>query len=78
MTLQKLEEYGPTFQLKVISALLKNKAFLLNVRDIIDEEYFPHPGHKWILGELLRFFDSYHCTTTLDTLKIEIKKITNW
>jgi replicative DNA helicase len=77
MTLQKLEEYGPTFQLKVISALLKDKAFLLNVRDMVDEEYFPHPGHKWILNELLRFFDLYHATTTLDSLKIEIKKIDN-
>lgn len=77
MTLQRLEEYGPTFQLKVINALLKDKAFLLNVRDIIDEDHFPNPSHKWILKELLKFFDLYHTTITLDSLKIELKKIDN-
>jgi replicative DNA helicase len=72
-----LKDYGPTFQVKVISSLLKNKVFLLNVRDILDEAYFSHPGHKWVLGELLKYFDKYHTTPTLDTLKIEIKKIDN-
>jgi len=72
-----LKDYGPTFQLKVVSSLLKDKAFLLNVRDMIDEESFSHPGHKWIVKELLRFFDLYHSITTLDSLKIEVKKIDN-
>jgi replicative DNA helicase len=72
-----LKDYGPTFQVKVISSLLKNKAFLLNVRDILDDTYFEHPGHKWVIEETLKYFDKYHTTPTLDTLKIEIKKIDN-
>jgi len=72
-----LKDYGPTFQVKVISSLLKNKAFLLNVRDILDDAYFEHPGHKWVIDETLKYFDKYHTTPTLDTLKIEIKKIDN-
>ena len=44
-----LKDYGPTFQVKVISSLLKNKNFLLNVRDITDKAHFEHPGIKWIL-----------------------------
>ena len=36
MTLKKLEDYGPTFQLKVINALLKNKNFLLRSTSIIE------------------------------------------
>ena len=77
MTLKRLEEYGPTFQVKVISSLLKNKAFLLNVRDITNESHFEHPGIKWILTETLKYFDKFHTTPTLDTLKIEVKKIDN-
>jgi replicative DNA helicase len=72
-----LKDYGPNFQIKVISSLLKNKAFLLNVRDIIDDSHFEHPGHKWVLTETLNYFDKYHTTPTLDTLKIEVKKIDN-
>jgi replicative DNA helicase len=72
-----LKDYGPTFQVKVISSLLKNKAFLLNVRDILDDAYFEHPGHKWVIDETLKYFDKYHTTPTLDTLKIEVKKIDN-
>ena len=70
-----LKDYGPTFQVKVISSLLKNKAFLLNVRDITDESHFEHPGNKWILTETLKYFDKFHTTPTLDSLKIEVKKI---
>jgi len=73
----KLEDYGSSFQIKVINSLLKNKAFLLNVRDILDESYFSHPGHKWVIDETLKYFDKYHTTPTLDTLKIEVKKIDN-
>jgi hypothetical protein len=72
-----LKDYGPTFQVKVISSLLKNKAFLLNVRDITDESHFEHPGTKWILSETLKYFDKFHACPTLDTLRIEIKKMDN-
>jgi len=72
-----LKDYGPTFQVKVISSLLKNKAFLLNVRDMVDEAHFEHPGTKWILNEALKYFDKFHTCSTLDTLKIEVKKIDN-
>lgn len=72
-----LKDYGPTFQVKVISSLLKNKAFLLNVRDITDESHFEHPGIKWILSETLKYFDKFHTCPTLDTLRIEVKKMDN-
>jgi hypothetical protein len=72
-----LKDYGSTFQVKVISSLLKNKAFLLNVRDMIDESHFEHPGMKWILSETIKYFDKFHSNPTLDSLKIEVKKIDN-
>jgi hypothetical protein len=48
-----------------------------NVRDMIDESHFDHQGHKWLLHEIIKYFDKYHTTITLDTLKIEVKKITS-
>lgn len=75
--LNKLSAYGPNFQIKVLSSLLKHKQFLQNINDILDPEYFDNPAHKWIVEEILKYYDKYHATTTLDTLHIEVKKISN-
>ena len=40
MTLKSIEEYGPGFQVKVLAALLNHKSFLINIYDIITEDYF--------------------------------------
>jgi len=77
MTLQKLSQYGKPFQVKVLGSLLTDKAFLLNVRDVLQEDYFDADAHKWILQEIIRYFDKYHATITMDVLKIELIKIDN-
>jgi hypothetical protein len=65
------------FQTKVISSLLKNKKFLLNIRDVIIPEYFDNQAHQWLVETIIKYFDKYHATPTLDTLHIEVKKIEN-
>jgi len=77
MTLQKLSQYGKPFQVKVLGSLLTDKAFLLNVRDVLQEDYFDADAHKWVLQEIVRYFDKYHATITMDVLKIELNKIDN-
>ena len=77
MTLQKLSQYGKPFQIKVLGSLLTDKAFLLNVRDVLQEDYFDADAHKWILQEIVGYFDKYHATITMDVLKIELNKIDN-
>ena len=47
MTLQKLNQYGHEFQIKVLSSLLTHKEFLTNIHDIIDEEYFEKIVDSW-------------------------------
>ena len=37
MTLNNLNVYGPSFQIKVISALLTHKEFLLNIQDVLSD-----------------------------------------
>ena len=77
MTLQSIEEYGPQFQIKVISSLLTHKEFLVNIHDILDNESFGNQAHKWIVKEILNYYDKYHTTPSMDVLKTEMKKISN-
>ena len=77
MTLQSIEEYGPSFQMKVISSLLTHKEFLQNINDVLSDEYFANPAHKWIINEIIKYYEKYHTTISLDILKVEMKKLDN-
>jgi replicative DNA helicase len=77
MTLKTLQQYGHDFQVKVLSSLLTHKDFLVNIHDIISEEYFENSAHKWAIKEILRYYDKYHTTPSLDTLKVELQKLDN-
>lgn len=77
MTLQKLTQYGKAFQIKVLGALLTDKGFLLNVRDVLRPEYFDSDSHRWIIEQVNGYFDKYHTTVTMDVLKVELQKIEN-
>lgn len=77
MTLKALNQYGKGFQLKVLGSLLTDKTFLLNVRDVLHEDYFDSDAHKWIINQIIGYFDKYHTTITMDVLKVELQKIDN-
>jgi replicative DNA helicase len=76
-TLNRLSAFGKSFQLKVLGSLLTDKAFVLNVRDTINPEYFDSDSHKWIVQTSLTYFDKYHTVVTLEVLKVELQKIDN-
>jgi len=75
--LNQLNQYGVSFQIKVLSSLLKHREFLLSIFDILEEDYFDNPAHKWIVEEILKYHYKFHTTPTLDVLTVEIKKIEN-
>ena len=77
MTLKSIDEYGPVFQMKVISSLLTHKEFLQNINDVLDSEYFSNPAHKWVINEILDYYEKYHTTISMDILKVEMKKVEN-
>ncbi len=77
MTLSSIDEYGPSFQMKVISSLLTHKEFLQNINDVLSDEYFSNPAHKWIINEILKYYEKYHTTISMDILKVEMKKLDN-
>lgn len=76
-TLNSLAAYGPTFQTKVLSALLTDKEFLINIHDSLIDEDFDSQSSKWIVKEILKHYSKYHCNISMDTLKIELKKLDN-
>jgi replicative DNA helicase len=76
-TLQKLNQYGPVFQVKVLGALLTQRQFLINVIDSVDSEYFESSAHKWVVEYIQKYFGEYHTTPTVETLSIEVKKLEN-
>ena len=77
MTLKSLHQFGKGFQLKVLGSLLTDKAFLLNVRDVLSDSYFDADSHKWIINQICDYYDKYHTTVTMDVLKIELQKLEN-
>ena len=74
MTLKSIQEYGKGFQIKVLSSLLTHKEFLANIYDILNEEDFNNQAHRWIVKEIIKYYDKYHTTPSLDILKVEVKK----
>ena len=70
-----LQFYGTGFQNKVLAVLLKDRAFLQQVHDIIDPKYFSSESSQWIAKTLLKYFDQYKSPPTLEGLKIYIDQI---
>ena len=76
-TLNKLNQYGPVFQVKVLGALLTQRQFLINIIDSLDSDYFESSAHKWVVEYIQKYFGEYHTTPTVETMSIEAKKIDN-
>ena len=72
-----MSQYGPQFQIKVISALLTHKEYLTNIHDIISEEYWDSQSHKWIITEIIKYYEKYHTTPSMDVLKVELQRLSN-
>ena len=77
MTLQNLNSYGPVFQVKVLSSLLTHKEFLISIHDILEAEYFDNQAHKWVVKQILDYYEKFHCPPSMEVLKVELKKIDN-
>ncbi len=77
MTLTSLKDYGQSFQIKVLSSLLTHKEFLVNIYDILNEDFFDKQADKWIIKETLNYYDKYNTTPSMDVLKTELQKVSN-
>jgi hypothetical protein len=72
----KLSNYGHSFQIKIISSLLTDKAFTQQVSDILLPEFFESEANQWIAETTLKYFAEYGTVPTLDVFKIKLNDIT--
>ena len=71
-----LQFYGSAFQNKVLCVLMKDRAFLQQVHDIIDPRFFSSESAQWLAKTTLSYFDQYKTPPTLEVLKVESDGIT--
>lgn len=72
MKVNKLSDFGYSFQIKLISALFKDKLFLQQIVDILDSTYFDSEANIVILDIIKEYFAEYKSTPTLEAMKIKI------
>jgi len=71
----KLSNYGHGFQVKTISALLTDKAYLQQVADILLPEFFESEANQWIVSTVIAYFHEYKVSPTLDVFKIKVQAV---
>ena len=71
----KLSNFGHGFQVKIVSSLLTDKAFLQQVADILLPDFFESEANQWIVETIVRYFNEYACAPTLDVFKIKMNDI---
>ena len=73
--LDKLSQYGHSFQSKVIGGLLNNRNFLLNIANSVDLDNFENNSQKYIVGKIIDYFKEYNTVPNSDFIHNEIKKL---
>ena len=75
--MSKLTQFGHSFQVKIISALITDRDFLQQSFDMISPDYFDNDAGKWIVKNTLIYFDKYKTIPTMEVFKVEVDKIKN-
>lgn len=73
--IDNLSKYGQSFQTKVLASLLSDSNFLSSLVDILDAKFFESDTNKWILTEIVDYFNKYGSSPTMDVFKVQISKI---
>lgn len=73
--IDNLHKFGIEFQVKIIAGILSEKSFLERIFDIIDIESFENEAHKWILKEIIHYYNDYKDMPTLQVFKIRIDTV---
>lgn len=68
-------KFSNTFQVKVISSLLGDRAFTRQVFDILKPQYFDSEASEWLVKEIMSYMDTYETLPTLDVLKVKINSV---
>ena len=77
MKVNKLSDFGYSFQIKLIALLLKDRLFLQQISDLLDSSYFDSEANIVILDMIKDYFKEYNSVPTIEAMKIKIIEIDN-
>lgn len=77
MSLEHLNEYSTSFQIKVISNLLKDKEFLAQMFDALTDNLFESDANNFILGVIKTYYTDFKSAPSPEVFKNKIKEIEN-
>ena len=75
MANENFNQFGPTFQSKIISSLLSDNKFIQTISDILEPAYFDSDANKWLTKEIAKYFMEFRKAPTLEVLKIKITQM---
>ena len=75
MASENFNQFGPTFQSKIISSLLSDNKFIQTISDILEPAYFDSDANKWLTREISKYFMEFRKAPTLEVLKIKITQM---
>ena len=73
----RLSSYGYAFQIKVITALFTDKAFMQQIADILSAKYFESDANEWIVETALEYHKQYKANPTLEVMKVKLADVDN-
>jgi len=71
----KLSEFGKSFQIKVIYSLIHDIKFLQDIFDIVEPSYFEREEHQWIVEKIIQYYNEYKSCLTMEVLALQVKSI---
>ena len=77
MNVNKLSDFGYSFQIKLIALLFKDRQFLQQILDILDSSYFESEANIVILDIIKDYFKEYNTLPTIEAMKVKIIEIDN-
>ena len=73
----KLSEYGYSFQIKILTCLFTDKAFLQQIADILESKFFENDANRFIVDIVKEYFNEYKAPPTKEVLKVKVTEIDN-
>ena len=70
-----LSKFGQSFQTKVLSCLIADVRLLDTLREVIHPKFFESEANKWVVEEIMEYYDEFKRTPSLDVFKVEISKM---
>jgi replicative DNA helicase len=74
---ENLSSMGYNFQCKVISSLISDRRFLVQISDHLNADYFESSALKWLVKESISFFKEHKVPPTKDVFLIKMASVSN-